>query len=154
MVNPLQAQTSVPLYSQSPPLACAGQVRYVFIKFGIRRAGWWRLEFHRFPETVCSESSLSVRSCTCVCSLGEYIKNTRSWHSAYFVCVCVCFRSVQNFLLIFCHFFITIKKNRSIQYELIEVFSMIFSHLSAIRPLSQLQGVRSVLCHWNRNNRF
>lgn len=34
--------------------------RYVFIKFGIRRAGWRRLEFRRSLETVCSESALSV----------------------------------------------------------------------------------------------
>lgn len=46
-----------PIYNHH---SCAD--RYVFIKFGIRRAGWWRLEFRRSPETVCSESALSVAS--------------------------------------------------------------------------------------------
>jgi len=53
-------------------------------------------------------------------------------------------RSVQKFLLIFATFFITIKK--LIQYKLIEVFSMIFFHFSAIHPLSYFTRARARVC--------
>jgi len=34
------------------------------------------------------------------------------------------------------------------------LFFTTFTYLSAIRPLPQLQGVRSVRCHWYQNHCF
>lgn len=98
MANPLQAQTSVPPHSQPPTLVRAD--RYVFIKFGIRRAGWQRLEFRRSLETVCSESALSVAvSVVYVHLFARRVHKERS-----FIILCaVCGLHVHTYMYTYAH---------------------------------------------------
>jgi len=77
MVNPLQAQTSVPLYSQSPPLVCGTGMSLLNLELGEPPPAGGGSNSIAFQKRSAANHHcpLPVRSCTCIYSLGEYIKN-------------------------------------------------------------------------------
>jgi len=77
MVNPLQAQTSVPLYSQSSPFVRGTGMSLLNLELGEPAGGSNSIAFQK-RSAANHHCPLPVRSCTCIYSLGEYIKNARS----------------------------------------------------------------------------